>query len=142
MLLFMLPCCSICATGRRSECRDRISQAAKLLVILARYHGGNETFVMAKPLATIGLEASRWYAARDYLEELSLIRCIHRGGRGPHDPPNHARPRSERHASFDLGRICRAVDGEQLREPRAGTIDPALDRPLYVADCLANRQIC
>ena len=53
MLLFMLPCCSICATGRRSECRDRISQAAKLLVILARYHGGNETFVMAKPLATI-----------------------------------------------------------------------------------------
>jgi hypothetical protein len=44
----------------------------------------------------------------------------------PRRAADRARRRSERHASCGLGRTCRPVDGEQLRESRAGTIDPAL----------------
>jgi hypothetical protein len=62
--------------------------AMVLLVLLERYHGGNDRFVLAKPMATkMGWTLPRWRAARAYLVRLSLIRCLHPGGRGPHDPP-------------------------------------------------------
>ena len=62
--------------------------AMALLVILERYHGGNDRFVLAKPMATkMGWTLPRWYEARDYLVKVGLIRCIHSGGRGANDPP-------------------------------------------------------
>jgi hypothetical protein len=62
--------------------------AMVLLVILERYHGGNDRFALAKPMAIkMGWTLPRWYAARDYLIKTGLIRCIYPGGRGPNDPP-------------------------------------------------------
>jgi hypothetical protein len=59
-----------------------------LLVLLERYHGGNDGFALAKPMAAkMGWTLPRWRAARDYLAGAGLIRCLHRGGRGPNDPP-------------------------------------------------------
>jgi len=62
--------------------------AMVLLVILERYHGGNDRFALAKPMAVkMCWTLPRWYAARGYLAKTGLIRCIHPGGRGPNDPP-------------------------------------------------------
>jgi hypothetical protein len=62
--------------------------AMVLFILLERYHGGNDRFVLAKPMAAkMGWTLPRWYSARDYLVSAGLIRCIHGGGRGPHDPP-------------------------------------------------------
>jgi hypothetical protein len=64
------------------------SDAMVLFVLLERYHGGNDRFVLAKPMAAkMGWTLPRWYSARDYLVRAQLIRCIHRGGHGPNDPP-------------------------------------------------------
>src|SRR5262245_27807717 len=55
---------------------------------LERYHGGNSTYVLSKAMApTMGWGWSRWYAARDALNEAGLIKCIRPGGRGSNDPP-------------------------------------------------------
>jgi hypothetical protein len=62
--------------------------AMVLLVLLKRYHGGNDRFVLAKPMAAkMGWRLQRWRAARDYLTRAGVIECRHPGGRGPHDPP-------------------------------------------------------
>jgi hypothetical protein len=54
---------------------------------LLRQHWGRD-FVLSKPMAaSMGWGLPRWRAARDALEKLGFIRCIHPGGRGPHDPP-------------------------------------------------------
>jgi Bifunctional DNA primase/polymerase, N-terminal len=66
-------------------------EAMSLLLILKRYHGGNETFVLAKEMAKkLGWTLPLWRRARDRLVASGLIRCIHRGGRGKNDPPKYA----------------------------------------------------
>jgi hypothetical protein len=62
--------------------------AIVLLVLLERYHGGNDRFVLAKPMAAkMNWDVRRWRAARDQLVGYGLIRCLHPGGHGPKDPP-------------------------------------------------------
>jgi len=77
--------------------------ALLLLVKLERYHGGNDTFALAKAMApSMGWGLPRWYAARDYLVDVGLIRCAHPGGRGPNDPPKYCwGKRSLRVADWD-----------------------------------------
>jgi len=59
-----------------------------LFLKLKRYHGGNDSFVLSKAMATsLGWGYPRFYAARALLERDRLIRCIKPGGRGPNDPP-------------------------------------------------------
>ena len=66
----------------------RNQDAVFLLLKLERYHGGNDRFIMAKPMAaSMRWTLPRWRAARDQLVGAGVIRCIHPGGRGPHDPP-------------------------------------------------------
>jgi hypothetical protein len=67
--------------------------AMLLLVLLERYHGGNDRFVLAKAMAEkMGWTLPRWRAARSALTEAGIIRCIHSGGNGPHDPPIYGWP--------------------------------------------------
>jgi hypothetical protein len=67
--------------------------AFALYAILDRYHGGNDRFVLAKRMAAkMNWTLRRWYAARDHLVSMNLIRCIYRGGRGPNDPAIYAWP--------------------------------------------------
>jgi hypothetical protein len=67
--------------------------AMLLLVLLERYHGGNDRFVLAKAMAEkMGWTLPRWRAARSALTEAGIIRCIHPGGNGPHDPPIYSWP--------------------------------------------------
>src|SRR5215470_15417751 len=62
--------------------------ALLLLLRLERYHGGNNRFALAKPMAeSMGWRVPRWKAARSALEQAGIVRCLHPGGRGPHDPP-------------------------------------------------------
>jgi Bifunctional DNA primase/polymerase, N-terminal len=64
------------------------SDAIALLVRLERYHGGNDRFVLAKPMAeSMGWTFPRWKAARSALAQAGVIKCLHPGGRGPNDPP-------------------------------------------------------
>jgi hypothetical protein len=64
------------------------SDAFVLLMVLERYHGGNASFVLTKPMATkMGWTLRRWRAARDHLVKCGHIYCIRPGGRGPHDAP-------------------------------------------------------
>lgn len=67
--------------------------AFALYALLDRYHGGNNRFALGKPMAAkMGWTLPRWKEARDYLAQVGLIRCIHPGGRGPHDPPIYGWP--------------------------------------------------
>jgi hypothetical protein len=67
--------------------------AFALYAVLDRYHGGNDRFVLAKPMAAkMGWTLRRWYAARDRLIRMNLIRCVHSGGQGPNDPAIYAWP--------------------------------------------------
>jgi hypothetical protein len=60
------------------------SDAVALLVVLARYHGGNDRFALAKPMAaSMGWTIARWKVARSALAVAGVIKCIHPGGRGP-----------------------------------------------------------
>jgi hypothetical protein len=62
--------------------------AMVLLILLERYHGGNDGFALARPMAEkMGWTIPRWRAARSALTQAGIIRCIHAGGNGPHDPP-------------------------------------------------------
>jgi Bifunctional DNA primase/polymerase, N-terminal/Primase C terminal 1 (PriCT-1) len=62
--------------------------ALLLLLTLERYHGGNDRFALAKPMAaSMGWSMPRWKAARSALSQAGIIRCLHPGGRGPNDPP-------------------------------------------------------
>lgn len=61
--------------------------AFALLGILRRYHWGRE-FALSKSMAeSLGWTLPRFKEARTTLAETGLIRCIHAGGRGKHDPP-------------------------------------------------------
>jgi hypothetical protein len=67
--------------------------AFALYAVLDRYHGGNNRFVLAKPMANkMGWTLRRWYAARDRLISMNLIRCIYAGGHGPNDPAIYGWP--------------------------------------------------
>jgi Bifunctional DNA primase/polymerase, N-terminal len=62
--------------------------AMLLLLRLERYHGGNDRFALAKPMATtMGWSIVRWKAARSALAQAGIIKCCHPGGRGANDPP-------------------------------------------------------
>jgi len=62
--------------------------ALRLLLRLERFHGGNDRFALAKPMAaSMGWGIQRWKAARAALVEVGLIRCVRPGGQGPSDPP-------------------------------------------------------
>jgi hypothetical protein len=62
--------------------------AILLWVRLERYHGGNDRFALAKPMAaSMGWSIPRWKAARSALAQAGVIKCFHPGGRGPNDPP-------------------------------------------------------
>jgi hypothetical protein len=62
--------------------------ALRLLLRLERFHGGNDRFALANPMAsTMGWGLPRWQRAREYLVKTQVIRRIHPGGRGPNDPP-------------------------------------------------------
>jgi hypothetical protein len=62
--------------------------AMLLLLRLERYHGGNDRFALAKPMAaSMGWTIARWKVARSALAVAGVIKCIHPGGRGPKDPP-------------------------------------------------------
>jgi bifunctional DNA primase/polymerase-like protein/primase-like protein len=61
--------------------------AILLLIRLERYHGGNDRFALAKPMAaSMGWSIARWKAARSALAQAGIIKCFHPGGRGPNDP--------------------------------------------------------
>jgi len=65
--------------------------ALRLLLRLQRFHGGDDRFALAKPMAaSMGWDIRRWKAARAALVDVGLIRCIRPGGRGPNDPPIYA----------------------------------------------------
>ena len=62
--------------------------AILLWVRLERYHGGNDRFALAKPMAeSMSWSIPRWKAARSVLAQAGVIGCLHPGGRGPNDPP-------------------------------------------------------
>jgi Bifunctional DNA primase/polymerase, N-terminal len=62
--------------------------AVALLVVLERYHGGNDRFILANEMASkMGWGLFRWRSARDLLIKSDIIRCLYSGGRGPNDPP-------------------------------------------------------
>ena len=62
--------------------------ALRLLLRLERFHGGNDKFALAKPMAaSMGWDIRRWKAARAALDSAGIIRCLHPGGHGPNDPP-------------------------------------------------------
>src|SRR5262245_40831956 len=64
------------------------SDAVALVVVLERYHGGNDRFILANEMASkMGWGLSRWRAARDLLISAKVIKRVHAGGRGPNDPP-------------------------------------------------------
>jgi Bifunctional DNA primase/polymerase, N-terminal len=67
----------------------RTSPDAMLLLLrLERYHGGNDRFALAKPMAeSMGWSIPRWKVARSELAIAGIIKCLHPGGRGPNDPP-------------------------------------------------------
>src|SRR5262249_14505233 len=65
--------------------------ALRLLLRLERFHGGNDRFALAKPMAaSMGWDLRRWKVARTALVDIGMIRCLHPGGRGPNDPPIYA----------------------------------------------------
>ncbi|MBB5755138.1 bifunctional DNA primase/polymerase [Prosthecomicrobium pneumaticum] len=62
--------------------------AFALLLYLRKTHWGRDDFVLAKGTAeALGWTLRRFKEARDRLIEVRQIRCIHRGGKGPSDPP-------------------------------------------------------
>ena len=64
--------------------------AYALLSVLKRYHGGRDQFALAKEMANkLGWSLPAFKTARKRLEDDGEIRCISRGGRGAHDPPQY-----------------------------------------------------
>ena len=67
--------------------------AFALLSILKRSHSRREIFILSTAMhASMGRTVIRWHKARDRLERDGFIQWVHRGGRGPKDPPIYARP--------------------------------------------------
>jgi hypothetical protein len=69
--------------------------AISLLLILQIRHGGaTADFALANKMAkSMGWTLLRFRSARDRLIDEGLLRRIHRGGQGPHDPPVYALPK-------------------------------------------------
>jgi hypothetical protein len=66
---------------------ERNDDAFMLCARLKRHHWGRK-FILAKAMApAMGWGLPRFYRARKTLVALGIIECIHRGGRGPSDPP-------------------------------------------------------
>jgi hypothetical protein len=64
------------------------TDAIALLVVLKRFHGGKDSFVLANGMARkLHWGLGRFQIARDCLVAVGEIICISPGGRGPHDPP-------------------------------------------------------
>jgi hypothetical protein len=62
-------------------------RAYALFSLLMRHHWGRDFHLTKAYAATLGWAEKTMRAARDALVERGLIECIHRGGRGPGDPP-------------------------------------------------------
>ena len=73
---------------------DRLANdpdALALYVILQRHHSAAAEFVLANATAvTLGCSVNTFRATVARLVKYRLIRCVHRGGKGPRDPPRHA----------------------------------------------------
>jgi hypothetical protein len=62
-----------------------------LLLVLRRFHFGHDRFALTKAFAEkLGWRLPRYRGARDRLVQGGLLRCVHPGGRGPHDVPQYA----------------------------------------------------
>jgi hypothetical protein len=69
---------------------ERKIDAITLLAVLKAHHWGDKPFVLARSMAeALGWGKSRFYEARKALEAGGYIVCIHRGGKGPNDPPRY-----------------------------------------------------
>jgi len=66
--------------------------ALALLTIVKYEHWARPKFVLSNTMAkhTLGWTLRRFKAARQRLLDCGLLRCVHPGGRGPHDPPWYA----------------------------------------------------
>ncbi len=68
--------------------REQGGDDAALLYCDLRCHHWGRSFVLTKAMAAaMGWSLLKWKRARDTLVRLGFIRCIHAGGKGPHDPP-------------------------------------------------------
>jgi hypothetical protein len=64
------------------------TDAFALLAILRRQHWAPVDFILSNAMAnSLGWSLRRFRSARDYLVECGKLRCVHRAGGGPHDPP-------------------------------------------------------
>ena len=62
-------------------------RAYALLSLLMRHHWGRDFYLSKAYAETLGWATNTMKAARNALVERGLIECVHRGGRGPNDPP-------------------------------------------------------
>lgn len=59
-------------------------------ILQAQHKGIRGEFALSKAMADgIGWQVRKFKAARDYLVDEGLLRCVHPGGRGPKDPPKY-----------------------------------------------------
>lgn len=78
------------SSGEIEDLATSCPDALALLMILRSHHRKGSAFVLAKAMApTLGWTIPRFRQARAELENSGLIRCLNRGGRGPHDPPTY-----------------------------------------------------
>jgi hypothetical protein len=67
---------------------EKQHEALVLLNVLKAYHWEQEVFVLSRAMAeSLGWHVRKFYKARKILEDKGLIKCRHRGGKGPNDPP-------------------------------------------------------
>jgi hypothetical protein len=67
--------------------KEQGGQDALILLMAARRNHWGRPFILANAWAkTFGWGPNRLKAARDCLVKHNILRCVHRGGRGPHDP--------------------------------------------------------
>ena len=65
--------------------------ALALVLVLKRHHCGMRDFIVARSMATsLAWDERRFLRARKRLVDDGELVCIHRGGRGPRDPPRFA----------------------------------------------------
>jgi hypothetical protein len=73
------------------ELADANPYALALLSKLKRWHYAKTDFVLANAVAEkLGWTLPKFRLARDGLVKAGQIRCIHKGGGGPNDPPEYA----------------------------------------------------
>jgi hypothetical protein len=70
------------------------TDALALLLKLKRHHWRRPAFVVARSMAgSLNWDERRFLRARSRLEADGEIQCVHRGGRGPGDPPHFTWPK-------------------------------------------------